>query len=255
MTYHWQYSQWEAKPKDHLYLQFLEWKDIPNYPGYRLVPDGRVYSDKIKDIRKPNTSGKYYMIQVCHESKTKSITLHRLVVQLYGDAPTDIRKTQVNHIDGDKANNHIDNLDWLTPSENTQHAMDTGLNKCKKAIIQYDLEGNEIARYCSTANAGRKLGIGRDNITQVCRNDKKTAGKFVWRYETDPLGKSVTIVIHNIKRRVAKLDSDEAIIEIYDSIRDANLACGRNTYGGPISLVCSGKQEKAYGYKWKILEE
>jgi hypothetical protein len=180
--YHWRYREWEAKPEDPLYLESKSWKEIPEYPGYRLAPDGRVYSDKIKGMRKPNTSGSYHMIQLCRQCKTKSITLHRLVAQLYGDAPADIKKNQVNHKDGNKDNNHIDNLEWVTPSENMQHAMDTGLNKCKKAIIQYDLKGNEIARYCSATKASKKLGISRSHIINVCRGQRKTCRESKWKY-------------------------------------------------------------------------
>ncbi len=252
--FHWKYREWEAKPVDPLYLESREWKEIPGFPGYRLASDGRVYSDKIKDIRKPNTSGNYHMIQLCHKSKTKSITLHRLVAKLYGEPLIDAKKTQANHKDGNKDNNHIDNIDWLTPSENTQHAMDTGLNKCKKAIIQYDLKGNEIDKYCSAAKASRKLGIKRSNITEVCLGSKKTAGGFVWRYTSKPLNGKINIIIQNTKRKVGKLSDDGLVIETYTSIKEANISCGKNSHGGPISRVCSGKQEKAYGYKWKFLE-
>ncbi len=253
--FHWRYRQWEAKPIDPLYLESLEWKEVPGLPGYRLAPDGRVYSDKIKDIRKENTSGSYHTIQFCHKGKTKTIAVHRLVAKLYEEAPTDTKKTQVNHKDGDKANNGIDNVEWLTPSENTQHAMDTGLNKCKKAVIQYDLQGNEIARYCSATKASRKLGIGRSNITEACRKKNKSSGKFIWRYESDPLTEKVNVTVRNIKRKVAKLNDRGKILETYNSIREANLSCDVDRYGGPISLVCSGKKEIAYGYKWKFLEE
>lgn len=253
--YHWRYRLWENKPKDPLYLESREWKEIPKYPGYRVAPDGRVYSDKIKDIRRENTNGNYHQIQLCHEGKTKMVAVHRLVIKLYGESPTNLNMTQVNHKDGNKDNNSIDNLEWVTPSENTQHAMDTGLNKCKKGVIQYDLQGNEIARYCSATKAARKLGIERSNITAACLGTAKTSGKFIWRYESDPLTEQVDVKVKNIKRKVAKLNDKGKILETYNSIREANLSCGRNNCGGSISLVCSGKQEKAYGYKWKFLEE
>ncbi len=253
--FHWRYRQWEAKPVDPLYLESRGWKEIPKYPGYRLASDGRVYSDKIKNVLKENTNGNYHRIQLCHEGKTTSIAVHRLVAKLYGEEPTDTKRTQVNHKDGIKANNGIDNVEWLTPSENMQHAMDTGLNKCKKAVIQYDLNGNEIARYCSATKASRKLKIERSNITKVCRGDMKTTGRFIWRYDSEPLTEKVNITVHNIKRKVAKLNDRGEVLDTYNSIREANLSCDRDRYGGSISRVCLGKQEKAYGCKWKFLEE
>jgi len=253
--FHWRYRDWEAKPEDPLYLESRGWKEIPKYPGYRLASDGRVYSDKVKGILKENANDNYHRIQLCHEGKSTSIAVHRLVAKLYGDAPTDTKKTQVNHKDGKKANNGIDNVEWLTPSENTQHAMDTGLNKCKKAVIQYDLQGNELARYCSAAKASKKLGIQRCNITKVCRGDMKSSGKFIWRYDSDPLTEKVNVTVYNAKRKVAKLNSKGEILDTYNSIREANLACGRSSYGGNISDVCHGKLKSSYGYKWKFLDD
>ena len=65
----------------------------------------------------------------------------------------------------------------------------------------------------------------------------------------------MNITVHNIKRKVAKLNDHEEILDIYNSTKEANLSCGKNFHGGPISLVCSGKQEKVYGYKRKFLEK
>ena len=76
-------------------------------------------------------------------------------------------------------------MNWLTPSENTQHAVDTGLNKCKKAIIQCDLNGNEVAQYCSAAKASRETHISGSSIRKCLKHLNKTAGGFTWKYQTD----------------------------------------------------------------------
>ncbi len=93
------------------------------------------------------------------------------------------------------------------------------------------------------------------NKTKVCRGDMKSSGNFIWRYESDPLAEKVNVKVKNFKRKVAKLDNEGKILDTYNSIRETNLACGRDNCRGSISLVCSGKQEKSHGYKWKFLEE
>lgn len=105
-----------------------EWKTIPNYEDYSISNWGNVYSHKRKRILKPTNTTKGY-IQV-HLSKNGSVVnapIHRLVAQNFIDNPDN--KPQVNHIDGNKRNNRVDNLEWCINSENQQHALKIGLRK------------------------------------------------------------------------------------------------------------------------------
>lgn len=122
------------------------WKDIPGYEGFYMISNkGRVKSveHKVRNphvlgdgeyrtvperIRKPNIMKGYHCVALIVNKHTKVYRIHRLVAEAFiGAQPTP--EHQVNHIDGIKANNTVENLEWVTPKENTAHAIRTGLIK------------------------------------------------------------------------------------------------------------------------------
>jgi hypothetical protein len=122
-------------------IQQEQWKAIADSNGeYHISNHGRVKSHKggKERILKPGLSGRpgrYWAINICINGKNKMHYIHRLVALTFLSNPDN--KPQVNHIDGNKLNNHIDNLEWVTASENLQHAWDTGLNESMRlATIQ-----------------------------------------------------------------------------------------------------------------------
>ena len=121
-----------------------EWKPIQGYEGcYEISSLGRVKSVERKvynpcvlgdgcyrtvpeKIRKPNIMKGYHCVGLVKNKSIKIFRIHRLVIEHFvGQAPS--QEYQVNHIDGDKSNNRVENLEWVTPKENTQHAIKTGL--------------------------------------------------------------------------------------------------------------------------------
>ncbi len=108
-------------------------KEIKNYPGYCITIDGRVLSRPKKHARWKKRRWKYQgkqnsgykIVYIRNEFGEKTKTIHRLVAQAF--IPNPLKKLEVNHIDGIKTNNHVNNLEWVTPSENRQHAIDSGL--------------------------------------------------------------------------------------------------------------------------------
>lgn len=120
------------------------WKDIPSYEGYYQVSDlGNVRSlnrQVARSNRIMKLAGRlltlstdkdgYQICRLCKESHIKAFKVHRLVAQAF--IPNVQNKPQVNHLDGVKANNHVENLEWCTISENQKHAFRTGLNDHSK---------------------------------------------------------------------------------------------------------------------------
>ena len=103
------------KNKEHY---VIEWKIIEDYPDYAISNDGQVKSVKFQRLLKgtKNSSGYLYVNLVKHKIP-KTFAIHRLVMKYFGTSQPE--NNIVDHIDHDKLNNHINNLQWLSIQENT----------------------------------------------------------------------------------------------------------------------------------------
>ena len=109
-------------------------KEVENYPNYFIDLHGTVYVKRIKGfkiIKNQIAKNGYVRAELWKEDKGKKFLVHRLVAQAF--IKNENNYPQVNHKDGDKANNYYKNLEWTTRSKNQKHAYETGLQKgyCK----------------------------------------------------------------------------------------------------------------------------
>lgn len=103
-------------------------KMIPGYSNYLISENGELYSIKSRKYIKPRINeNNYLIIDLYKNNIRKTYKLHRLVAQAFLDNPDNL--PQVNHKDGNKLNNNVDNLEFCTASQNTQHAWDNGLKE------------------------------------------------------------------------------------------------------------------------------
>jgi hypothetical protein len=141
----------------------------------------RITKEKIKPSQ--NNGNGYLQLYVQINNKRKIYYTHRLVALAF--IPNPNNKPEVNHINGDKSDNRVENLEWCTRKENINHAFDLGLMKNRKTgkrvkVLQI-LEDN-IVLWDSISDASNSLKIDSSSISKVCKNINKQAGGFKWRY-------------------------------------------------------------------------
>jgi len=116
--------------------------------------------------------------------------VHRLICYAFNpiegkEKLSDYEKLQVNHKDGNTLNNHADNLEWVTPSENMKHSYSTKLNKKTRAVLQYNLEGEFIKEFISISEASRKTEEPEHRIRTISQGKTNTKALFLWKFKND----------------------------------------------------------------------
>ena len=145
---------------------------------YYISSEGAVFSQHANPLSKCVDKDGYEYILVRHKGKHKKYLVHRLVAKAFLPNPDSL--PQVNHIDGNKRNNSVSNLEWVTNSENQMHSRyvlgnQTGFNDTPVACV-------ETGRvYRSTRDAWRDTGAGYSHISECVRGKRKTAGGYHWR--------------------------------------------------------------------------
>lgn len=173
--------KWKAH--DDIYYVDEVWKQIDIHASneklkYFVSNLGRYKNGKgiIMSNYKINENG-YIRVNI----NGKTYLLHRLIALTFLDNP--FNKSQINHIDGNKLNNNVSNLEWATASENCKHKFKSGLgNNLTKQIVQLNLNSVIIKNYNSIISASQETKISKSNISGVLRGVRKTAGGFVWKY-------------------------------------------------------------------------
>lgn len=170
------------------------WKEIKGYEGlYKINKNGLVFSlISFKEV-KPFADARGYIRVALRKNKTqKKHRVHRLISEAF--IPNPHNKKYVNHIDGNPSNNAIENLEWVTNSENMIHAYRSlgkvpgrkgkfgALNHKSKMVVMKDMFGNVLSYFDGVRDAARINGFDNGCISKCC-NGKLNAHKgYKWSF-------------------------------------------------------------------------
>ena len=159
-----------------------EWKTMNLDPSasVKVSSFGRIWRCHDMKTYGSETNG-YMYVRV----QGRVFSVHRLICQVFKPIENS-DKYAVDHIDGNKRNNHVDNLEWVTDAENSKRARAAGLitpnNKCRK-ILQLDNEKRILNCFDSIKEATNKTGVNKGSICLACRNRTIKRGEFFWQYQ------------------------------------------------------------------------
>ena len=161
--------------------------------GYQIFASGKVLGKRGTYLKLGISTSGYYQISAWNKGNQKTFLLHRILAEAF--IPNPENKAEVNHKDGNKLNNSLENLEWVSRSENIRHGIINGLipspwkNKSgslhtrSKTVLQ--LKDNQIiSEFGSSREAARETGISYGTISNVLLGTGKTAGGYSWKYKS-----------------------------------------------------------------------
>lgn len=192
----------------------MKWKNIVGYEEYEISDTGLV--KKNGKLIKPFDNKGYERVSFPDRKKK---LVHRIVAEHF--IPTEDLTLQVNHKDGNKKNNNVENLEWVTCTENVRHAVRTiegrrqslsdtmstigkkygkqNALKTRKPVQQLTLEGALIKTFDSAREASKELGIGYRCISQCCLGQRKTYKGFLWKFATNKSQTTIERVTNRVE--------------------------------------------------------
>jgi len=232
--------------------EFIEneiWKDVPllisnGKEGMQISNEGRI-KYKNGDIGTGFECGGYLGISI----GGKTFLLHRIVAIIFLENPEN--KEFVNHKDGNKLNARLSNLEWVTPSENGDHAYKNGLNNNVKPVIQFDIKMNKLNEFKSINDASRELNIHNTSIGNCCKGGLKTAGgyRFLFKDDYDENKNYNEGFTPNVKmHKIIQFDKNMHKITEYISAKEASDFL--KIKSGCILDCCHKKQKTAGGFRF-----
>ena len=160
-----------------------EWREVKEYSNYEVNQLGEIRHKKRQKILKPRSNnGGYQYVNFKINGKNTNFAVHRIVANAFIPNPNGC--TEVNHKDYNKKNNCVDNLEWVSSSQNKQHSYLKQENKKSrgKAVNQYTKEGIFLKTFDSVSDSAKELGCCVAAISNCCLGRTKTSQGFRWSF-------------------------------------------------------------------------
>lgn len=144
-----------------------EWRTIPNYENYLISNKGRIYNIKYhRELTRSIATHGYLQVGLSKNGVTKLFLIHRLVMKIFNPIE-DYHKYDVNHIDGNKQNNNLDNLEWISHQNNVKYNFDILQNtKTQYKLLVTNLITNEKKYYITLKECSNDIGISCITISK-----------------------------------------------------------------------------------------
>jgi hypothetical protein len=163
----------------------MEWLDIDGYAEYKISPSGQILSPYGRLLKlTPRPSG-YVRVSLHSDGVGKSLAVHRLVAQHFLPNPDDL--PVVNHINGNRSDNRVANLEWVTVAQNNARKVRAAKRGPKRGVVQETLDGVVVRTWPAIVDAARALGASRTTIGRCCSGKIKSAGGFRWKYSEEEI--------------------------------------------------------------------
>ena len=170
-------------------------EQIKGFEEYSIDTNGVVYSKKDRPLKPSLNHRGYCIVNFMINGERRGFAVHTLVAKQFIHNDDDTR-TQVNHKDGNKQNNNVDNLEWVTPKENVQHAIhclgynNVGANNPNaKCVGAFDKSGNLVYRFEALADGarffckdGENFTYKKNSIYRAIKGTRKTYKGCIWKY-------------------------------------------------------------------------
>jgi hypothetical protein len=161
-----------------------QWLPINNFELYLISNTGQVYSHYKQGILKTRLDKDgYEVVNLYNDKRMFTFKVHRLVLEAFSPEK-ESGQCSVNHIDGNKTNNNLVNLEWCSSLENSLHAVEIGLIKTI-AIQAIDKKSGQVVLEYESTRAAETDGYQHSNISACLNGKRKTHKGLIWRKKED----------------------------------------------------------------------
>ena len=231
------------------------WKDVVGYEGlYKVSNTGKIYSIKNDRILKQQIVRGYCKATLCRDGKQKQIGVHRVVAMAFIPNPNNL--PQVNHIDENQLNNHVENLEWCDCKYNINFG--TAIQRrrenypTRREIDQYDKHGNLMRTWFGLGDIQIKTGYNAGAICECCNGKRDYYKNSVWRYKDEPFDKyeqkHPESPFNRKRKSFSRYDLNGRLVDRWKSVREASEKL--NIPYQTIVEWCNKEYERM-GYIWK----